>query len=193
VKALHDLTTLIGKSDHAMKFDVIRLIALIVLASLTAQAANSTECTEKDPTRCTLLSEQPSRNTYDEQLAVYSSGSILPLMHTEQKSNSARSSSATPIRKPKAAVKPALRGLNKPELPNVAKVYDALDSQGRRDLKECFSLMTDDEIRKHLPGFDRNTASINFTARPVAWFSRKTTDTDQTLCQNYFKSIFQTN
>jgi hypothetical protein len=193
LKALYNPTTLIGKSGYAMKFNVIRLMALIVLAWPTAHTAHSAECTDQDRNNCTQLSEQSSRNIYDEQLAIYSSGSIVPLMHTGQQADTAKPSSKPPTRKPKAAVKPALRRLSNSKPPNVTKVYEALDSKGRRDLRECLSLMTDDEIRNHLPEFNRDTAPFKITNRPFGWFRRKAKDTDQTLCQNYFKSIFLTN
>ena len=173
-----------------MKFTEILLIALLMLPSRNTQAAGGADCMEKDEVYCASVSKQSAQTIYQEQRIIYSSGSILPLMHSDHRSKATQPTKSTPIVTKERTAKPSLRRTDSLEPPNLEKVYSALDAQGRSDLKKCLALLTDAQILRHLPMFNRNKLSIKVGNKLGGWFPAKATKAKQTLCQNYFKTIF---
>ena len=173
-----------------MKFNGILFTALLPLLSSGTQAASGAECPAEKDARCDSVSHQSAQAMYQEQRAVYSSGGIIPLMHSDERGKVTGRSPTKPILKKKLNSRPALQRSDSLKPPSLEKVYSALDPQGRRDLKKCFALMTDAEIRSHLPTFDRNAISIKVEKKTGSWFRGKAVAPKQNLCQSYFKTIF---
>jgi hypothetical protein len=173
-----------------MKFNGILFTALLAMPSLSTQAVSGAVCTTKNEAYCALEGKPSAQTVYQEQRTIYSSGGIMPLMHSDESGKATQPSPTNPIVKKKPTSRLALQRADSLEPPNLEEVYSALDPQGRRDLKKCFALMTDTQIRSHLPTFDRNTISIKVEKKVGRWFRDKATKATQNLCQSYFKTIF---
>ena len=173
-----------------MKFNGILFTALLTLSSLSTQAVSSAECTAKNEAYCALVGQPSAQTVYQEQRAIYSSGGIMPLMHSDESGKTTQPSPANPIVKKEPTSRLAPQRTDSLEPPSLEKVYTALDPQGRRDLKKCFALMTDNQIRSHLPTFDRTAISIKVEKKVGRWFRDKATEATQNLCHSYFKTIF---
>ena len=173
-----------------MKLNGLLFTALLTLLSSGTQAASGADCLAKKDAHCASVGHQSAEAMYQEQRAVYSSGGIIPLMHSDERGKVTGLSPTKPILKKKPTSRPALQRSDSLKPPTLKKVYFALDQQGRRDLKKCFALMTDTEIRSHLPTFDRNAISIKVEQKIPSWFRGKSAAPKQNLCHNYLKTIF---
>ena len=173
-----------------MKFTEIFFISLLTLPLLNTQAAGGAECKEKEDTHCASVSKQSAQTLHQEQRIIYSSGSIIPLMQLDEGRKTTQPTKLSPILTRKRTAKPSVLGADSLVPPNLEKVYSALDPQGRSDLKKCLALLTDAQILSHLPTFSRNKLSIAVGKKLGGWLPGKAAKAKQTLCQNYFKTIF---